>query len=206
MISRFCASLLLLCVACCAAESESAPREKAFRVRATGQVDADNWTPIDHGTGSAIDCTEFGLKEPRYILTCAHVVNKKGRTFSIEISDGRWIACEAVLIDEECDLALLKASEDLPAPAKLAPAEKMKTSGSPEGKPVIVAAAAVKRLGVELPMAHGMSGGPIYNAKGELAGVIMSGVSNDEGKTILPNVCVAISADCVRLFLESVKK
>jgi S1-C subfamily serine protease len=172
-----------------------------LRVKAVWTIGPREWGTA-HGSASAIDCAEFGLSGARYLLTAAHVVSgHAGAAVTAEVG-GRWVACEIVCSDTALDLALLKTAEDVPHPAPLAPDEILRVSGSPEARPVLVAAGVVTALQASLPMAHGMSGGPAYNERCELAGVIVSGERGADGQ-MRNDMAGIVAASVVRAFLKA---
>jgi S1-C subfamily serine protease len=191
---------VLLTVGVAVAFSSEAAEPAALRVRAAWQT-GPHVQRTSHGSAAAIDCAEFGLRDPRYLLTAAHVVSHAGATVTAEIG-GRWVGCEVVRFDADADLALLKTASDVPLPAPLAPDEALRVSGSPEGRPVMTAEGRVTALQAAMPMAHGMSGGPAFNARGELAGVIVSGEGIGPDGAMRSDTARIVSAGVVRAFLS----
>src|SRR5437764_758558 len=82
------------------------------------------------GSANSVDLSEFGLMGKRYLITAAHVVvwddvkdgSRYAEIVKIEylLDDKRkWISCKIVAIDEEADVCILEAQEDLPYQLKL---------------------------------------------------------------------------------------
>jgi len=142
-----------------------------------------NVTSHSHGTAGAVDLAEFGLPGSRYCITAAHVCHDNEH-ITVEVQN-KFLECRNVSCNEDLDICLLKCDADLPDPAKLSPDDgPVRISGSPKNKPVISLAccsiAAV--LSCEPGMAHGMSGSPCYNKRGEIAGMVIGGVGDGRGE------------------------
>jgi hypothetical protein len=176
----------------------------ALRLRAT-TVNKQNQDAVQSGSCVAIDCNEFGLKGARYLITAAHVVSASGAKISIELTNGRWVACELVSADRNSDVALLKAAEDMAFPLKLAPDQCLWVSGCPESKPSTIAYGAMTKIDIEVPMAHGMSGGAVFNWSREIAGIIVSGPGDEQGN-MRGDVGTFVTASVVRRFLKTLAK
>ena len=156
-----------------------------------------------HGTCSALDCGEFKDLNGQYIVTAAHVTGAAGDRLKIEAENDRWIDCTLLAIDREDDIAILKASALLPKSSKLAPDGAVTVSGSPTSKPVITERGTVRALVLRLDvMAHGMSGGPVFDLDGNLAGIIVAGIADDNG-AMKHDTGLVVAASVIRHFLST---
>jgi serine protease Do len=135
-----------------------------------------------HGYGSGIIWSRNGL-----IVTNAHVA--RGDAAECELWDGRRFPAHVVVRDPWRDLAVLRvAADDLPAASigdsdAVRPGELVIAVGNPLGLTGALSAGVVHssgpirgmgrqrwiRAGVQL--AHGNSGGPLANARGEVIGI-----------------------------------
>jgi serine protease Do len=143
------------------------------------------------GGGSGVVVTPDG-----FMLTSAHVVERTGRLIRASFTDGREVAVRVVGADPLSDLAVLRADDDVPVPATLGDAARLKVGqlvvaiGNPNGFASSVTAGVVSALGRSLPTRSGTavrvvddviqtdaalnpgnSGGALVDGRGEVVGI-----------------------------------
>jgi serine protease Do len=143
------------------------------------------WPPAEAATG-----TGFIIAADGQIVTNAHVV-KDATGITVTLADGRKLPADLVGLDEATDLALLRVAADAPLPtvafgdsAALRVGQDVVAIGHPFGLGATVTAGIVSALGRDLgsgpfdayiqtdaAINRGNSGGPLFNAAGEVVGV-----------------------------------
>jgi len=141
---------------------------------------------VEKGSGAVV----ADLLGTRYVLTAAHIFRDGRGEIATQTTDGRIFAASLVLASEECDVALLRVDvpQDVPAltisaswprqgetvwRAGFGPDETLKeTSGAVKGYVKTDRYAAYETLKIDGPARQGDSGGPVYNASGEIVGVV----------------------------------
>lgn len=141
---------------------------------------------VEKGSG-AIVVDSLG---DRYVLTAAHIFRDGRGEIAAQTTDGRVFPASLVLASEECDVALLSvdAPNDVPAltvsaswprqgeivwRAGFGPDETLKeSSGVVKGYVKTDRYATYETLKIDGPARQGDSGGPVYNASGEIVGVV----------------------------------
>jgi serine protease Do len=137
-----------------------------------------------HGQGSGFIVSADGI-----VLTNAHVV-KDAQEVTVKLTDRREFKAEVVGVDERTDVAVLRIdAKGLPAvqlgsTRSLAPGQWVLAIGSPFGFENSVTAGVVSATGRSLPgdsevpfvqtdvaVNPGNSGGPLFNARGEVVGI-----------------------------------
>ncbi len=126
----------------------------------------------------------------RYVLTAAHIFRDGRGEITAQSPDGRIFAASLVLASEECDVALLRVDAfcDVPAltissswprqgetvwRAGFGPNETLRErSGVVKGYVKTDRYATYETLKIDGPARQGDSGGPVYNASGEIVGVV----------------------------------
>jgi len=184
------------------AEPPSALREALLHstVRIRYEREQNSATITGHGTAFALDLSQYGYAGRRYLLTAAHNVlddaKRPYNTLKIEIEEGTrtyWSRCRAVAWDDELDVCLVEAGDEMPGVLMLAGSEppvgsKLIMAGSPRGVPVKLFAGTLERKfergtvrsSAAVPFDHGDSGGPIADpANGLVVGVAVVGVPKD---------------------------
>ena len=149
-------------------------------------------TPEDVAQGTyaeRVTASGFVLSPDGFILTSAHAVLQRREVWAV-LSDGRQLPARVVGIDRRADVALLKvAAEGLPV-ARLAPGdpvcagqwvaalgapfgfERTLTVGVVSAEPrVLPGYAGVALIQLNVALNPGSSGGPLFNAAGEVVGV-----------------------------------
>jgi serine protease Do len=140
--------------------------------------------PPQHGTGSG-----FIVSPDGYILTNAHVVQEADQV-TVKLVDRREFRAKVIGIDERTDIAVVKIdAHNLPVvkfgdARKLRPGQWVVAIGSPFGFENSATAGIVSATARSLPSDNyvpfiqtdvavnpGNSGGPLFNAKGEVVGV-----------------------------------
>ena len=136
------------------------------------------------GLGSGFIVSSDGI-----ILTNAHVV-KDAKEVTVKLTDRRELPAKVLGVDEKTDIAVLKINaKNLPTvkigdSKKLKPGEWVLAIGSPFGFENSVTAGVVSALGRSLPddsavpfiqtdaaVNPGNSGGPLFDARGEVVGI-----------------------------------
>lgn len=147
----------------------------------------------------------------RYVLTAAHIFRDGRGQITAQSLDGRIFAASLVLASEECDVALLRvdASEDVPAltissswprqgetvwRAGFGPDETLRElAGTVKGYVKTDRYATYETLKIDGPARQGDSGGPVYNAAGEIVGVLWGTDGSDAYATycgrVLKTLC-----------------
>jgi len=143
------------------------------------------------GGGSGVVITPDG-----FLLTCAHVVEGRGRRIRASFTDGREVAVGVVGADPLSDLAVLRAEDAVPAPAALGDAARLRVGqlvvaiGNPHGFASSITAGVVSALGRTLPTRSGTamrmvddviqtdaalnpgnSGGALVDGRGDVVGI-----------------------------------
>lgn len=126
----------------------------------------------------------------RYVLTAAHIFRDGRGQISAQSLDGRVFSASLVLASEECDVALLRVDlpDDVPTltvssswprqgetvwRAGFGPDETLKElPGAVKGYVKTERCATYETLKIDGPARQGDSGGPVYNANGEIVGVV----------------------------------
>ena len=126
----------------------------------------------------------------RYVLTAAHIFRDGRGQITAQTLDGRVFPVSLVLTSEECDVALLRvdASTNVPAltisaswprqgetvwRAGFGPDETLKElAGAVKGYVKTDRYATYETLKIDGAARQGDSGGPVYNASGEIVGVV----------------------------------
>jgi hypothetical protein len=136
------------------------------------------------GSGTLIDARgEFGL-----VVSNWHVVRDAAGTISVEFPDGFKSPAQVVRLDKDWDLAALSIRRPQTAPVPISgdaprPGDRLTIGGYGSGAWRLAAGTCTQYLspGVDFPQEmlevgvearQGDSGGPIFNERGELAGVL----------------------------------
>jgi putative serine protease PepD len=168
------------------------------------------------GTGTGVVLDEAG-----HIVTNHHVI-EGARQITVTFKDGTVVPATVVLDDESQDLAVVKVSvsDAVLSPAKLADSSQVRAGdpvfaiGNPFGLTNTVTAGIVSGLDRNSPAGTGglkgmiqtdaavnpgNSGGPLFNAAGEVIGINTS-IENPSGATVFVGVGFAIASNTVRSF------
>lgn len=168
------------------------------------------------GTGTGIVLDKAG-----HIVTNYHVIDG-ARQITVTFRDGTVVPATVVLDDESQDLAVVKVSvaESVLSPAKLGDSSKVRAGdavfaiGNPFGLTNTVTAGIVSAVDRTSPAGTGglkgmiqtdaavnpgNSGGPLFNAAGEVIGINTS-IENPSGATVFVGVGFAIASNTVRSF------
>jgi serine protease Do len=161
----------------------------------------------------------FFISSDGYIVTNDHVVDHATEV-TITTSDGKSMPAKVIGIDSKTDLALLKAQGDnFPNVAFAAQAPRVGdwviAVGNPFGLGGTVTAGIVSARGrdigsgpyddflqIDAPVNHGNSGGPTFNAEGEVVGVNTAIFSPSGGSV---GIGFAIASDVVKNVVEQLK-
>jgi hypothetical protein len=192
----------------------------SLRVRAEQPEGSD--TLVGHGTACAVDLSEYGYVQPRYLLSAFHVYcDGQGRirpSLKVEVREtgmANWIECRMVAFDKALDVCLLKADRDLPYLARLSTRElgvndNLLLIGSPRGIPITVYPGRLvekiyrdncSRMAVEFD--HGDSGAPVFDpVGGGVIGVAVAGIAL-HGQDMLPNIGLFVPTSAVAGFMNA---
>ncbi len=151
---------------------------------------------VSQGAGSGVIISEDG-----YILTCNHVISSSSgqgyvSSVNVRLTDGKTYPAEIVGSDADTDLAVVKIAADEPlTPAvffntetgSLRPGDGVIVVGNPLGKlggsvsggmisalerKITVEDTSMKLMQIDAAVNPGNSGGGLFNARGELIGII----------------------------------
>lgn len=179
--------------------------------------DKDSRTPVTSGSGFVVDSSG-------YVLTAAHVAVSKGYSVSARAADGRLYSGKVINLLASNDMALIKL-KGFRGPAVVPDSEPCMNQGTALfslGKPHEMGDTA--RLGTLEAMSFGRavqygkfgypdamvmrmntkrgeSGGPVFNNSGQLAGMVVSTLSDSEGQPL--NLAHAVPARDLASFLCS---
>lgn len=189
--------LSILLAAVCAASAQPLDAERIFRdnsatvvVVLAGRGDGPGES---QGSGVCVDTRG-------YVLCTAHQVQNAGDLRG-RLSDGSQRALQIVRIDEERDLALLKADAALPKAALLGDSSALPTGAqlaaiaAPQRLEFTITTGIVSSLRrnyhgksviqTTIPVSPGSSGGPVFDAAGSLVGVVFGRVEDVEGASLI---------------------
>ncbi len=137
----------------------------------------------------------------KHLLTAWHVVDDKGAAILAEIAPMTWKQCKVSAASVEIDLALLECIDELPTQAPIFSGQPYFMIASGEGKKVTVSSGVViSATGNFGDMLNGKSGGGIFNACGELVGIVVSGLA-DEKKNMRRDVTNFVGIGAIKNFL-----
>lgn len=202
--------------------SDSAATNRVYRnnlpsvVLITAEASADG-TTFSGGTGTGVILSRDGR-----IATNAHVVNGASR-ITVTLHSQKVLTAEVLGIDENTDLAVLKIDARGLQPAKLASSARIQrlrigdaaiVIGNPLGteltdtlttgvisavdRAVEVGASIVGMLQTDAAVSPGNSGGPLFDAQGQVIGIITSKVVEDGAE----GIGFAIPADFATRILD----
>jgi serine protease Do len=161
----------------------------------------------------------FFISADGYIVTNDHVVDHATEV-TVTTSDGKSMAAKVIGVDTKTDLALLKAQgADFPyvafAPHTPRVGDWVIAVGNPFGLGGTVTAGIVSARGrdigsgpyddflqIDAPVNHGNSGGPTFNAEGEVVGVNTAIFSPSGGSV---GIGFAIASDVVKNVVQQLK-
>ncbi len=161
----------------------------------------------------------FFISSDGYIVTNDHVVDHATEV-TITTSDGKSMPAKVIGVDSKTDLALLKAQgADFPYVSFAAQAPRVGdwviAVGNPFGLGGTVTAGIVSARGrdigsgpyddflqIDAPVNHGNSGGPTFNAEGEVVGVNTAIFSPSGGSV---GIGFAIASDVVKNVVQQLK-
>lgn len=204
-----------------------------YRVRGRANVTTfgvvqgtQEWT----GSAFGVDMSEYGLAQPRYLITAAHVAlqhgGKPSDILEIQIRTDKtkeWVRCKILLADKDRDLAVLEAAKDLPVVFKIADdgdvGAPVVVSGCPIGTTPSAAMGFLTSKDPEIrdtvvkcpvwqasaPFYSGNSGGPVIDAEThKVVAVLVAGLKTGEGGNIMvPNLALCIPCTEIRKMLDA---
>lgn len=169
-----------------------------------------------HGSGMI-------LTPDGYVLTCAHVVQDT-ESCTVSLSDGRDLEAELVGMDAQTDLALLKIdAQDLPAVTfadsdQAVIGEAVYAIGDPVrpefratltdgiisglNRQVSGKNGVMRLIQISAPINSGNSGGPLFNAWGQVLGVVNMKLSRSDIPVSIENMGMAIPSRTVKSVVE----
>jgi S1-C subfamily serine protease len=180
----------------------------------------ESLSPITSGSG-------FLVSTDGYALTAAHVGVAKGNEVTARAANGRIYSGTVVSILPSNDMALLKLRSfsgraAQPAqPGCMAPGDTVFTLGKPHGEGDTARVGSLQALHFGRPVAYGKygypdalvlhmgtergeSGGPVFDTRGHLVGMVVSTLSDQSGQSI--NMAHAIPSTALAQFLCSQTK
>lgn len=144
--------------------------------------------PTGTGSGTIIKSTRVFGGYMNYVITAAHVVNKKGRLkVRMWFDNGKTYSATIIMLNKERDLALLVfMSKDRKSYVRLGSnptaLDEVYAIGSPYGLKTIITKGVVSRIALvpnfglrifaSAQVAPGNSGGGLFDTKGNLVGVV----------------------------------
>jgi serine protease Do len=161
----------------------------------------------------------FFISSDGYIVTNNHVVEHASRV-TVTLADSRTMSAKVIGVDKKTDVALLKAEgSDFPYVAFSSKPPRVGdwviAVGNPFGLGGTVTAGIVSARGrdigagpyddflqIDAPVNHGNSGGPTFNAEGEVVGV-NTAIFSPSGGSI--GIGFAISGDVVRSVVDQLR-
>ena len=179
--------------------------------------DKSSKTPVTSGSGFVVDASG-------YVLTAAHVAVSKGYSISARAADGRLYSGKVITVLPGNDMALIKLKA-FHGPAVVPAAEPCMSQGTvlfSLGKPYehgdtarvgtleamsFGRAVQYGKFGypdamvMRMSTKRGESGGPVFNSSGELAGMVVSTLSDGNGQSL--NLAHAVPARDLAAFLCS---
>lgn len=212
-------------------ESKNIPDKIAqSTVRLKLETEEGQYITTGWGAAFGVDLSSFGARDPRYLLSAAHLVLKKdgkglaAGELKVEVpQNGKkvWTSCRVVAVDRKNDLCLLRCDVDVPVISRLAARESQKVGetvmivGCPAGVPPCVSIGKIsdKQPNVDgrlweaaAKFYHGNSGGPVFDPRqGTVIGVAVAGVSNGQGD-MFRDKALFLPTDEIKNFLEKTVK
>ena len=177
-------------------------------------------SPMPRRHSSLAQGSGFFISSDGYIVTNDHVVDHASEV-TITTSDGKTMSAKVIGLDSKTDLALLKAEgSDFPYATFASQAPRVGdwvlAVGNPFGLGGTVTAGIVSARGrdigsgpyddflqIDAPVNHGNSGGPTFNAQGEVVGVNTAIFSPSGGSV---GIGFAISGDVVKNVVQQLKE
>ena len=189
-------------------------------VRVTNLPDSDpasSYVTASTGTG-------FFISEDGYLLTNGHVVSAAG-TVTVSLSDGRELPARLVALERSSsDLALLKVEAQGLHPVNLGSSADAKvgdwvcTIGNPLGelscsltagyisagpRQVDAGGVSLTMLQTNAAINHGNSGGPLFDERGQVIGVVTAKLSASDGDSSVEGLGFALPIDAVKLLAQA---
>ena len=197
------------------------PMASTFRIRT--QESRGNSIITGHGTGFAINLSEFGYSKHRYVMTACHVIREKNGKLApnlqleMRLRTGvRWARCRVVASDVKMDVAVLECETDLPVCARFADQDaqartRLVMIGSPAGVPLRAVKGYVTQCKRAEPsvafvgyIQEGCSGGPVFEANSQrVMGLCIAGIGNGHSSQMDPHTCLYVSASNMKRFLRT---
>ena len=188
---------------------------EAFNPSVSRDKDKNNKSPVTSGSGFVVD-------EQGYVMTAAHVAVKSGNTVSARAADGRVYSGTVVNILPGNDMALIKLrgfrghAATPVANACLAPGATLFSLGKPHAQGDTARFGTVETMSFGHPVQYGKfgypdamvmrmstqkgeSGGPVFDDKGLLAGMVVSTLSDGNGQPL--NLAHAVPSATLAGFL-----
>ena len=158
-----------------------------------------------------------------YVLTCAHVV-ADSQSCTVALTDGRELEAELVALDEQTDLAVLKIdAEGLPTVEftdsdKAVVGESVYALGDPVrpefrstftdgmisglNRSVSSRNGVMRLIQITAPVNSGNSGGPVFNAWGQVLGVVNMKINRPDLDVSVENMGMCIPSRTVKSVVE----
>ena len=158
-----------------------------------------------------------------FVLTCAHVVSGS-QSCTVTLSDGQELEAELVGLDEQTDLAVLKIEgESLPTVEfadsdQAVVGETVYALGDPVrpefrgtftdgmisglNRSVTGSHGSMRLIQITAPVNSGNSGGPVFNAWGQVLGVVNMKINRPDLPVSIENMGMCIPSRTVKLVVE----
>ncbi len=184
---------------------------------ASGGKDRDNKSPVTSGSGFIVD-------DNGYVMTAAHVAVKVGNSVAARAANGRVYSGQVIKIVPENDMALIKLKGfkgHAVAPVSsscLRPGVTVFSLGKPHAQGDTARFGVLQAMSfgravqygkfgypdamvVHMNTQKGESGGPLFDQSGQLAGMVVSTLSDGNGQSL--NMAHAIPSMTLARFLCS---
>lgn len=183
-------------------------------ISSAGVIDGFFNQQISLGDGSGIIISNDG-----YIITSASIVNS-GTNINVTLNDGQEFPATVIASDSQSDIAVLKVEATGLNPAVLGTSQYLSVGdpilaiGSPLGPKIINTVSygiisginnnvslrngsSMNLLQTDANISPGNAGGPLFNANGEVVGIVIANVSSDA------NISFSIPIDDVKPLLSN---
>lgn len=178
--------------------------------------------PAPEESERLINAASGTLFDPRgYLVTAAHIAIDTANEAWIVVRDGRLFPARILSVDPDRDLALLWVAPfpgmrpaNLAPPGALHAGDPVFAIGAPDNRPGVVSVGRVHTVRLsgriryppygfangiraDLAVEPGFSGGPLFNRRGELIGMVASNLLGDA----LPKVAFAVPSEDLAAYL-----
>lgn len=164
----------------------------------------------------------FVVDNSGHVMTAGHVAVAAGYTVDARGADGRLYRGKVIAVSSSPDMALIKLSDFAGTPVTVAstpcmrPGDPVFSLGKPHAKGDTARIGTLESMSFGRPVTYtgfgypdamvlrmstrkGESGGPLFNSRGELAGMLVSTLSDGNGKPL--NLAHAMPSSAIAQFL-----